>query len=183
MTNARTGKIERVFVNLEAVYPNDNDHNEEMSFEELRAKSRGWLSRDWAAESKQRIAEATQFHEAQERLSTVASAKETVTVLQPARPKPELQSGSDMQLETTIAVDIGGEGRAGRPKKTKIREVKGETQTSMREDNLNLNKELTLCSHDKSRITYRTKTKAQEIRRTHHDSSYQSSHRRHLGYL
>ena len=183
MTNARTGRIERVFVNLEAVYPNDNDHNEEMSFEELRAKSRGWISRDWAAESKQRIAEATQIREAEERLSTVASTKETVTVLQRARPKPELQSGSDMQLETTIAVDIGGEGRAGRPKKTKIREVKGETQTSMEKDDPNLNTKLTTCSHDKSRIAYRTKAKAQEICRTHHDSPYQSSHRGHLGYF
>lgn len=170
-------------MNLEAIYPNDNDHNEEMSFEELRAKSRGWLSHDWAAESKQRIAEVTQLREAEERLSAAASAKEMVTVLQPTRPKPELQSGSDMQLETTIAVDIGGEGRAGRPKKTKIREVKGETQTSMIGDDHNLNKELTFCSHDKSRIAYRTKAKAQEVCRTHHDSPYQSSHRGHLGYF
>lgn len=121
-------------MNLEAVYPNDSDHSEEMSFEELRAKSRGWLNRDWAAESKQRIAEASPAREAEDQASTVASAEEAVGVLQPARPKPDTHSSSNTQLETTIAVDIGQEGRAGRPKKIKLREVKGETQTSMIED-------------------------------------------------
>ena len=138
MTNARTGKIERVFVRLEAVYPNDNDHNEEMSFDELRAKSRGWLNRDWAAEIKQRLAEASQIREVEGKISAAASAEEEVAVLQPIRPKLENQSGSKSQLETTIAVDIGREGRAGRPKKTKIREVKGETQTSTNDNLHNL---------------------------------------------
>ncbi len=134
MTNVRTGKIERVFVNLEAVYPNDDDHNEEMSFEELRAKSRGWLHRDWAAESRQRVEEKFQAREVEIQSSTAASAEEAVEILQPTRPKPVTQSSSNAQLETTIAVDIEREGRAGRSKKTKIREVKGETQTSMIED-------------------------------------------------
>lgn len=118
-------------MNLEAVYPNDNDQNEEMSFEELRAKSRGWLNRDWAAESKKRVAEVSQAREAEDQLSLAASTEEAVEVLQPARPMPDTQSSSNTQLETTIAVDIGREGKAGRPKKTKVREVKGETQTSM----------------------------------------------------
>ena len=37
-------------MNLEAVYPNENDQTEEYCFEELRAAHRGWLDRDWAAE-------------------------------------------------------------------------------------------------------------------------------------
>ncbi len=117
-------------MNLEAVYPSD-DHNEEMSFEELRAKSRGWLHRDWAAESRQRVEEKLQAREVELQSS---SAEEAVEILQPTRPKPVTQSSSNAQLETTIAVDIEREGRAGRSKKTKIREVKGETQTSMIED-------------------------------------------------
>lgn len=121
-------------MNLEAVYPNDDDHNEEMSFEELRAKSRGWLHRDWAAESRQRVEEKFQAREVEIQSSTAASAEEAVEILQPTRPKPVTQSSSNAQLETTIAVDIEREGRAGRSKKTKIREVKGETQTSMIED-------------------------------------------------
>lgn len=50
--NPRTGKLECVFVNLEAVYPNPHDPSEEYCFEELRAASRGWLDRNWAAEKK-----------------------------------------------------------------------------------------------------------------------------------
>ena len=121
-------------MNLEAVYPSDGDQSEEMSFEELRAKSRGWLCRDWAAESKQRIAEASQTLETENEFSTATPVKEALEVLQPAWPKPETQCDPNMQLETTIAVDIGQEGRAGRPRKTKMREVKGETQTSMIKD-------------------------------------------------
>ena len=113
-------------MSLEAVYPNENDHREELSFEELRAMSRGWMNRDWAAERKKRPA--------QDRLSTAASAEQATASLRCARSKPETQGDSNTQLETTIAVDIAGGGRTGRPKKTKIMEVKGETQTSMNED-------------------------------------------------
>jgi checkpoint serine/threonine-protein kinase len=45
-------------VNLEAVYPDPNDPSVEYCFEELRARHRGWLDRDWAAE--RRRAEITQ---------------------------------------------------------------------------------------------------------------------------
>ena len=121
-------------MNLEAVYPNENDHSEEMSFEELRAMSRGWMNRDWAAERKQRPAQVSQAREAEDRFSAAASAEEGTANLQCARPKPETQGDSKTQLETTIAVDIAGGARTGRPKKTKIMEVKGETQTSMNED-------------------------------------------------
>ena len=118
-------------MNLEAVYPNENDHNEEMSFEELRAKSRGWMNRDWVLESRERIPELSRIRGAEDQVSTAASSKAAVVILQPDGPESDKKYGSNSQLETTIAVDIGGEGRAGRPKKTKIREVKGETQTSM----------------------------------------------------
>ena len=118
-------------MNLEAVYPNENDHSEEMSFEELRALSRGWLNRDWAAERKQRSAQA---REAEDQFSAPASTEEATTSLQCARPKSETQGDAKTHLETTIAMDIVGGGRTGRPKKTKIMEVKGETQTSMNED-------------------------------------------------
>ena len=121
-------------MNLEAVYPNENDHSEELSFEELRAMSRDWMNRDWTAERKQRLAQTSQAREADDRLSTEASAEEATASPQCARPKSETQGAPKTQLETTIAVDIAGGGRTGRPKKTKIMEVKGETQTSMNQD-------------------------------------------------
>lgn len=136
--NAKTGKVERVFVNLEAVYPNENDPNEEMSFEELRARSRGWLSQDWAAESRRRIAENGQRLASEKKEPpAIPKTEESVDVMEYSQPQLDSQPSTDMQeslgtaLENTIAVDITREGRSGRPKKTKIREVKGETQTSM----------------------------------------------------
>jgi checkpoint serine/threonine-protein kinase len=48
--NARNGRQERIFVNLEAVYPTPEISGSEMSFEELRACSRGWLSKQWQPE-------------------------------------------------------------------------------------------------------------------------------------
>ncbi|OJK02439.1 hypothetical protein ASPACDRAFT_115361 [Aspergillus aculeatus ATCC 16872] len=45
--NPRTGRRERVFVNLDAVYPDYKNPNHEVSFEELRAMRRGWLKKDW----------------------------------------------------------------------------------------------------------------------------------------
>ncbi|THV69208.1 hypothetical protein D6D29_10093 [Aureobasidium pullulans] len=51
--NLKTGRPECVFVNLEAVYPDPTDPSVEFCFEELRARHRGWLDRDWAAERRQ----------------------------------------------------------------------------------------------------------------------------------
>lgn len=47
--NQRTGRMERVAVNLEAVYPDPTNPAVELCFEELRAAKRGWLQRDWSA--------------------------------------------------------------------------------------------------------------------------------------
>lgn len=132
ITNPRTGKIERVFVNLEAVYPNDNGLNEEMSFEELRAKARGWLNRDWAAESKQRI--AAKANGCAEEMRTATGATELEAAADDARvaqTQSDAHSSPQTQpFDNTIPIDIGQDGKTGRSKKTKIKEVKGATQTS-----------------------------------------------------
>ncbi|KAI5364018.1 Putative serine/threonine-protein kinase, active [Septoria linicola] len=44
--NERTGRLECVFVNLEAVYPEAGNLAMEYCFEELRARHRGWLNKD-----------------------------------------------------------------------------------------------------------------------------------------
>lgn len=45
--NEKTGRLECVFVNLEAVYPEAGNLSVEFCFEELRAKHRGMLNKDW----------------------------------------------------------------------------------------------------------------------------------------
>jgi checkpoint serine/threonine-protein kinase len=48
--NPKTGRLECVFVNLEAVYSQAKDSKSEYSFEELRARHRGWTDRQWSRE-------------------------------------------------------------------------------------------------------------------------------------
>lgn len=46
-TNPGNGKKERVFVDLQAVYPSPEDPGSELSFEEIWAANRGWLNQNW----------------------------------------------------------------------------------------------------------------------------------------
>jgi checkpoint serine/threonine-protein kinase len=50
--NPKTGRLECVFVNLEAVYPRSGGSSE-YSFEELRARHRGWMDKEWPRESRE----------------------------------------------------------------------------------------------------------------------------------
>lgn len=118
--NPRTGKIERVFVKLEAVYPNPDNPNEEMSFEELRAKTRGWLHRDWAAESKPR-----KQNEQQVKTKALESTEHTST-----NHGENSSSHLDPDMRTENMVDESQVLKNERPKKMKIMEVKAEVQTS-----------------------------------------------------
>lgn len=124
------------------MYPNDND---EMSFEELRAKARGWFDRDWAAEARQRKAE-----------DAAGRARAEAGMIAAAQPKPiseglcvnDTQISNDspgsnldstrtldlghtvaIDLGQTVAIDLGGEGKLIKQKKMKIKEVKRVTQT------------------------------------------------------
>lgn len=124
ITNPRTGKVERVFVNLEAVYPNPNDPNEEMSFEELRAKARGWLHRDWAAEISPK-----KEHELQRQVEPQESVEHKPVTDEEHSPEHKV---SDIRIENVTEEELGVKNE--RPKKMKIREVKAEVQTSIISD-------------------------------------------------
>lgn len=128
ITNPRTGKVERVFVNLEAIYPNRNDPSEEMSFEELRARARGWTNRDWAAENVQMAHNASgppatsQENEPRQPIECIS--------IQDGEQNTHYIEVSDRCTE--IVADEGDRAlKQERPKKMKIREIKAETQTSM----------------------------------------------------
>ena len=45
--NPATGKKERVFVDLQAIYPRPEEPGTELSFEEVWAANRGWLDQTW----------------------------------------------------------------------------------------------------------------------------------------
>lgn len=128
MTNPKTGKIERVFVDLESVYPNPNDPSEEMSFEELRARSRGWLNKDWGVQRRK----ARQIPSASAPTPQPVSSPASVNVdvaedTQESLPTLALTQNTDNGSQPVIGKE---KAKPGRPKKMKVMEVKGETQTS-----------------------------------------------------
>ncbi|KAF1834308.1 hypothetical protein BDW02DRAFT_621915 [Decorospora gaudefroyi] len=150
--NPRTGRLEVVFVDLEKVYPNPKDPmSEEYSFEELRAKHRGWMDYDWAAirrkeqEQAKRAAEAATVAEhPKPKVAPLALRQEPE---QPHKPKTVPLKGSiedDMDNDENAppsrvemekakaAKKARREERANRTRKIKVMEVKeirGETQT------------------------------------------------------
>lgn len=130
ITNSRTGKVERVFVNLEAVYPNPNDHNEEMSFEELRAKIRGWTEKDWLAENEHKIFERSQSQGYNQGACSIMQIKTTEHLLQGVEQSSDLQKLPEVRTDSYLN-DGARSQKGGRAKKLKIREVKAETQTGI----------------------------------------------------
>jgi checkpoint serine/threonine-protein kinase len=73
--NPKTGRLETVFADLRLVYPDfDNPMAIEYSFEELRARHRGWLDQDWASVKKTQVVNA---NKQSERPSTALSPSST----------------------------------------------------------------------------------------------------------
>lgn len=153
--NPKTGRLEVVFVHLEKVYPNHADPMaEEYSFEELRAKHRGWLDQDWAAirhkEQDQARKEAEAAADAKEQQQQPEPRPLAVKQVeeQPPRPKTVPLKGSvddesptndenappsQEDLEKAKAARRARkEERANRTRKIKVmdvKEVQNETQT------------------------------------------------------
>jgi checkpoint serine/threonine-protein kinase len=153
--NPKTGRLEVVFVDLEQVYPNrDNPMSEEYSFEELRARHRGWLDHDWAAIRRKEQEEARKAAEAaapakQSKHKAAPLAPKQIDE-QPPKPKTVPLKGSiddenaandentppsqeDME-KAKAARRARREEKANRTRKIQVmdvKEVRGETQTSM----------------------------------------------------
>lgn len=130
--NPKTGKAESVLANMEAIYPDWPQMDKEMSFEELRAANRGWLSKDWSAEKKEVLLEQD------------LGAFETIDMDYVEPPDPVEESLAiaveerlivgeeyELHLEERVGKEGVRESRNGRPKKMKVMEVRGEPQTSM----------------------------------------------------
>ena len=132
--NPRTGKIERVFVNLDAVYPNADDISEEYSFEELRAKHRGWLSRNWRqdAVTPSGLPPFQAGAPQQEEVGKIRiEQKDEVTTLEPPQQDASTELTGDQTIsDITESRDDPKGTKAPRGRRKKVMEVKGETQTS-----------------------------------------------------
>ncbi|KAA8644381.1 hypothetical protein EYZ11_001373 [Aspergillus tanneri] len=119
--NPRTGRRERVFVNLDAVYPDYTNPNKEVSFEELRAMSRGWMDMNWRSQK--------------EPLKQI-SGNENIIDHRLNRDLPEefnqkliIKDPDTSAPHPVTDLDGTNEGKTGKARKWKFREVRGETQT------------------------------------------------------
>lgn len=136
--NPKTGKLECVFSDLEAIYPHGADaRGEEFSFEELRARHRGWFDRDWSqntmrANNSPNGKQAVD-HEMTCRLELPAEQENS-------QPEPVLKVMPDSHAPQTIplkgdtaaaaSIRAKKEEKANRTRKIKIMETRTETQTS-----------------------------------------------------
>lgn len=118
--NPRTGRPERVFVKIEAVYP---DKDLELSFEELRAMSRGWANRDWRRKQPSPTRVIT------------GNAQRSPQVLTSSDPV-DIENLSQNFHQNLSIIDTSTQSMVGMPdpkptkqRRVKVREVKQEVQT------------------------------------------------------
>ena len=126
--NPKTGKPERVFVNLEAVYPNPADPSVEMSFDELRAKRRGWMDKVWGEDTSLKLVQT---------VSAIVQTPESESIAT----EEERKMSTDFQKKVVVEEETepiqqqspsqsqSQEGKPAKQKKMRLREVKQETQT------------------------------------------------------
>lgn len=118
--NPRTGRRERVFVDLEAVYPDYKNPCHEVSFEELRAMKRGWLDKNWRV-PKQPLKQISG------NVTGEPLAEKQAELPEQFSQKMALGESQSSQSSQPLAER---ESRGDKPRKSRVREVKGETQTS-----------------------------------------------------
>ncbi|KAF1816232.1 hypothetical protein P152DRAFT_388456 [Eremomyces bilateralis CBS 781.70] len=126
--NPKTGRRECVFVNLEAVYPSQDDMSSEFCFEELRAKHRGWLDMDWSCQPSVREHESHPDELKEDMAERVVSelAEDLQEVLDV---NDENAPPSPRELETIKrAKKARREEKANRTRKIKVLEVHAATQ-------------------------------------------------------
>jgi len=122
--NPRTGRAERVFVSIEAVYPNER---QEFSFEELRAMRRGWASRDWKRQPQSPLRPTAGNRNAPQTDSTTSTKEEDKMKIKATEPTDvENLSLHDVSTQSTMGMP---ETKAVKQRRIKIREVKQEVQT------------------------------------------------------
>ncbi|EAS35793.3 BUB protein kinase [Coccidioides immitis RS] len=127
--DARTGKVERVFVNLAAVYPDPENPALEMSLDELRALHRGWMDKDWSKQKKGALKEVSGNKSKHPVVSAGKANQPDKSLSAQLQNKLVIHNDRQPAKENGEAVEVFRDAKEGKPKKIKVREIKGETQT------------------------------------------------------
>jgi checkpoint serine/threonine-protein kinase len=134
------GRTERIFVDLESVYPTPEEIGTELSFEELRAAHRGWLSKIWKPETRRPVSSdsASRDNTGESYVNVESLSKDVSEKLVIARDPPMLDENGAAKEHS----------REGRGRRMKIKEVNA-TQISKCFGRL-LWSILTACSQSKA---------------------------------
>ena len=102
-----------------------------MSFEELRAQSRGWSSRNWAAERLLPSVDETASHGADKNKNDqMADLLVDYMLVSDVKERSIITAAVEVRVDA-ISEERTHVSRTGRTKKMKVMEVKVETQTGM----------------------------------------------------
>ncbi|KAL4911098.1 hypothetical protein BDW74DRAFT_5656 [Aspergillus multicolor] len=155
--NPRTGRKERVFVDLAAVYPDYRNPNVEFSFEELRAMKRGWMDKDWHQKRPLKQISGNAVH-ADENLPDENALPDQF------QEKLTLNGTDGHALNQPIVSENAHESKPGKGGKLKVREVKAETQTiKMKFDSPTGSKKIRRKSTAEPTMTMHTRAATDEI--------------------
>ena len=131
VVNPKTGKAERVFVNLEAVYPDESRPDLEYCFEELRAMSRGWANRDWRPKPASPLRTISSNIQPSPSVRASQSKEQDVeSVTEQVREKLVLtdENSSVLPDSSSQQIDVK-ETKPPKQRRIKVREIKQEAQT------------------------------------------------------
>ena len=91
-----------------------------MSFEELKAQARGWLDKYWTSSPSELALNPP---------NQVASTGRSIPERSDSRQQQPTPKTRESQLRATIAIDMDNDNKPSRPKKLRMKEIKGGTQT------------------------------------------------------
>ena len=164
VSNSRTGKVERVFVNLEAVYPYGDDPGQEFCFEELRAKNRGWTAREWRKEPKSPLRPTS--GNVQRSPPQLALQKSCPGVERLVKEVDQKLGLKDILRDSPAHIKQQNqtqETKMSKTKKIKVREIKQTVQTSRCFHTPVSRSILTVPSQNEPRVSYWAKVAAEDL--------------------
>lgn len=109
-------------MNLEAVYPNPSKPSEEFSFDELRARHRGWSDKVWRDDNLKMLKAISGNVQ---KVETVDKAR--VDELAKEFEQKAVVDDAELTQPSTQSQDL----KPPKQKKLRVREIKQETQTGM----------------------------------------------------
>ncbi|KAL1960095.1 hypothetical protein VTO42DRAFT_267 [Malbranchea cinnamomea] len=127
--NSRTGRVERVYVDLKALYPDPNNLKYEMSLEELRAIRRGWMDRERIMQLRRQPLKERSIPCRVSPKFTTAIQKEHVNKSLSEKFNEKLLVDDETRPNKENEVETVRELKAEKGKKMKFREIRCETQT------------------------------------------------------